>query len=232
MKKSKLLVVLLLVICLFEGNIYAQNKKSCCNNDRHSNENTASCCKKSNDIYSFVVKDINGKDVSLEKYKGRVLLIVNTASKCGLTPQYKGLEEIYLKYKDKGFEILAFPCNQFLAQEPGTSEEIQKFCSSTYNVTFPLFEKVDVNGEKETPLYTFLKRKAPFVGYPKGGEEFGTQIDAIHKKTKSGFDSGNAIRWNFGKFLISKDGQTILRYEPMVEPKDLEKDIERLLGEK
>ena len=181
-------------------------------------------------IYDITVKDMDGSDVSLANYKGKVLLIVNVASKCGLTPQYEGLEALYQKYKDQGLEILAFPCNQFLGQEPGTNEEIQSFCSLNYNVTFPLFDKIDVNGEAESPLYTYLKEQAPFKGYPEGTEEFATMLDQIHQKTGTGFDQGDAIRWNFGKFLVSKDGKTILRFEPMVTPDMMEGAIQELLG--
>ena len=182
-------------------------------------------------LYDITVKDMDGSEVSLANYKGKVLLIVNVASKCGLTPQYEGLEALYLKYKDQGLEILAFPCNQFLEQEPGTNEEIQSFCSLTYNVTFPLFDKIDVNGEHESPLYTYLKEQAPFKGYPEGTEEFAAMLDEIHQKTGTGFDQGDAIRWNFGKFLVSKDGKTILRFEPMVAPTDLEAAIQQMLAE-
>ena len=195
---------------------------------------TVSCfgqSKKYKNIYDITVKDIKGNDVSLADYKGKVLLIVNVASKCGLTPQYEGLEALYQKYKDQGLEILAFPCNQFLEQEPGTNEDIMEFCSITYNVTFPLFDKIDVNGKEESPLYTFLKSKAPFKGYPEGYEAFANQLTLIHQKTGSGFEKGNAIKWNFGKFLISKDGQTIMRFEPMVSPEGLEADIQRMLKE-
>ena len=180
-------------------------------------------------IYDITVKDMDGSDVSLANYKGKVLLIVNVASKCGLTPQYEGLEALYQKYKDQGLEILAFPCNQFLGQEPGTNEEIQSFCSLNYNVTFPLFDKIDVNGETESPLYTYLKKQAPFKGYPEGTEEFATMLDEIHQKTGTGFDQGDAIRWNFGKFLVSKDGKTILRFEPMVTPDIMEEAIQEFL---
>ena len=180
-------------------------------------------------IYDITVKDMDGSDVSLANYKGKVLLIVNVASKCGLTPQYEGLEALYQKYKDQGLEILAFPCNQFLGQEPGTNEEIQSFCSLNYNVTFPLFDKIDVNGEAESPLYTYLKKQAPFKGYPEGAEEFATMLDEIHQKTGTGFDQGDAIRWNFGKFLVSKDGKTILRFEPMVTPDMMEEAIQEFL---
>ena len=183
-------------------------------------------------IYDITVKDMDGSDVSLASYKGKVLLIVNVASKCGLTPQYEGLEALYQKYKDQGLEILGFPCNQFLGQEPGTNEEIQSFCSLNYNVTFPLFDKIDVNGEAESPLYTYLKKQAPFKGYPEGAEEFAAQLDQIHQKTGTGFDQGDAIRWNFGKFLVSKDGKTILRFEPMVTPDMMEEAIQKMLEEK
>lgn len=236
MKKTVLFSV---VAALFLGislNTMAQQAKSCCDRKgvraeeaKNCNKDKKDCCKDAHCIYCFKVKDIDGKEVSLKEYRGKVLLIVNVASKCGLTPQYEGLENLYKKYKDKGLEILAFPCNQFLGQEPGNNQDIKKFCSGTYDVTFPLFDKIDVNGENEAPLYTFLKKQAPFVGYPKGAEEFGKQLDEIHKKTNSGFEQGNAIKWNFGKFLVSKDGKTIKRFEPTVEPKDLEKEIEELL---
>ncbi len=189
------------------------------------------CGKKPKSVYCFTVKDINGKDVTLRDYEGKVLLIVNVASKCGLTPQYEGLEALYLKYKDQGLEILGFPCNQFLEQEPGTNEEIMEFCSINYQITFPLFDKIDVNGEEESPLYTYLKAKAPFKGYPAGYEKFAEQLNKIHLMTNSGFDKGNAIKWNFGKFLVSKDGKTIKRFEPMVTPDGLEADIQRMLAE-
>ena len=143
-------------------------------------------------IHDITVKDINGKDSSLKPYKGKVLLIVNVASKCGLTPQYKALEAIHEKYKDKGFSVLGFPCNQFAGQEPGTNEEIKQFCSTKYNVTFPLFDKVDVNGANRHALYVALAGKdSPFPG---------------------------DIKWNFGKFLIGRDGQIIKRFEPRTTP--------------
>ena len=203
--------------------------KSCCNDKCVKIKDGQTCCEKPHCIYCFKVKDIEGNVVSMKEYRGKVLLIVNVASKCGLTPQYEGLEKLYKKYKDKGLEILAFPCNQFLGQEPGTNEEIKKFCSGTYDVTFPMFDKIDVNGQNESPLYTFLKKSAPFKGYPKGAEEFGKQLEQIHQKSGTNFDKGDAIKWNFGKFLVSKDGKSIERFEPMVEPKDLEKEIERML---
>ena len=143
-------------------------------------------------IHKIAVKDIDGKDTSLNAYKGKVLLVVNVASKCGLTPQYSALETVHEKYKDKGFTVLGFPCNQFAGQEPGTNEEIKQFCSSKYNVTFPLFDKIDVNGAKRHPLYVALAGKeSPFPG---------------------------DIKWNFGKFLIGRDGQILKRFEPRTTP--------------
>ena len=204
-----------------------------CNNQNNKTAQVAAepepVVEQTSGIYDITVKDMDGSDVSLANYKGKVLLIVNVASKCGLTPQYEGLEALYQKYKDQGLEILAFPCNQFLGQEPGANEEIQSFCSLNYNVTFPLFDKIDVNGEAESPLYTYLKEQAPFKGYPEGTEEFATMLDEIHQKTGTGFDQGDAIRWNFGKFLVSRDGKTILRFEPMVTPDMMEGAIQELL---
>ena len=203
-----------------------------CNNQNNKTAQVAETepmVEQTSGIYDITVKDMDGSDVSLANFKGKVLLIVNVASKCGLTPQYEGLEALYLKYKDQGLEILGFPCNQFLGQEPGTNEEIQSFCSLNYNVTFPLFDKIDVNGEAESPLYTYLKKQAPFKGYPEGTEEFAAMLDEIHQKTASGFGQGDAIRWNFGKFLVSIDGKTILRFEPMVTPDMMEEAIEELL---
>lgn len=188
-------------------------------------------CMAQSSIYELTVKNIDGEEVSLSDYKGKVLLIVNVASKCGLTPQYEDLEALYLKYNEQGLEILAFPCNQFLGQEPGSNDEIVNFCSVNYNVTFPLFDKIDVNGATESPLYTFLKAKAPFKGYPEGSEQFAEQLTMIHQQTGTGFELGDAIKWNFGKFLISRDGSTILRFEPMVVPGELEADIQRMLEE-
>ncbi|WP_151409296.1 glutathione peroxidase [Anaerococcus sp. Marseille-P9784] len=155
-------------------------------------------------IYDYKVKNINGEDVSLEKYKGKVLLIVNTATKCGFTPQYEGLEELYKTYKDKGFEILDFPCNQFANQAPESNQEIKNFCTARFGVTFETFAKIDVNGENEEPLYNFLKNS-------KGGI------------------FGDDIKWNFTKFLIDKDGNVVNRYASQKKPKNIAKDIEKLL---
>lgn len=155
--------------------------------------------------HDFKVKDVSGKEVSLSTYKNKVLLIVNVASQCGLTPQYKGLEELYEKYNSKGFEILGFPCNQFGGQEPGTENEIKTFCETSFGVKFQLFSKIDVNGENADPLYKYL-------------------CDA-----KPGLLRLKAIKWNFTKFLIDKNGNPVERYAPTTEPKDLEADILKLL---
>ena len=143
-------------------------------------------------IYDIAVKDIDGKDTSLAAYKGKVVLIVNVASKCGFTPQYKNLEAVYQKYKDQGFVVLGFPCNQFGGQEPGTNEEIKQFCTSKYDVTFPLFDKIEVNGANRHPLYEALASEtSPFPGN---------------------------IKWNFTKFLIGKDGKIVNRFDSKVKP--------------
>jgi glutathione peroxidase len=156
---------------------------------------------------AFTVKDIAGKEASLaEKYAGKVVLIVNVASKCGFTPQYKGLEALHEKYSAKGLSILGFPCNQFGGQEPGTNQEIQEFCQTKFNVKFDMFDKIDVNGDKASPLYKYL-----------------TGADAPVR------DKG-AVKWNFEKFLIGKDGQVIARYRSPVKPEDIDKDIEAALA--
>ena len=156
-------------------------------------------------ITDFVVKDINLVDIDLSIYGEKTLLIVNVASECGLTFHYEGLQELYKEYNSQGLEILAFPCNQFGAQEPGTNDEIKSFCTEKYNVTFPIFNKIDVNGPNEDPLYTFLKSsKRGFLGY-------------------------KPIEWNFAKFLINGNGDVIKRYLPSTKPKKIEKKIAKLL---
>ncbi len=156
-------------------------------------------------VYDFAAKLLSGEEIPLSQFKPKALLIVNTASKCGFTPQYSGLEKLYKAYNARGFEVLGFPCNQFGAQEPGNAEEIGKFCSLTYDVTFPMFAKVDVNGSKAHPLYKFLKSEKP------GSLGIG------------------AIKWNFTKFLANREGAVIGRFSPMTKPEDLETRIEALL---
>ena len=156
-------------------------------------------------IYNFSVKNIDLNDVSLEKYKNKVLLIVNVASYCGLTYQYKSLEDMYKKYKDKGFEILGFPCNQFALQEPGSNEEIKNFCDTSYGVTFSIMNKINVNGSKADPFYNFLKEQKP------------------------GIADTPQIKWNFTKFLINKDGCVVKRYSPQTEVSEIEPKIIELI---
>jgi glutathione peroxidase len=156
-------------------------------------------------VSDFEARTLAGKPVALRDYQGKVLLIVNTASKCGFTPQYKGLEELYRKYKDRGLEVLGFPCNQFLAQEPGNSDEIGAFCASNFGVSFPMFEKIEVNGPGTHPLYRWLKEARRGV--------LGTQ----------------RIKWNFTKFLLDRKGAPVARYAPRTEPQELEKEIVALL---
>ncbi|MBB4037295.1 glutathione peroxidase [Dysgonomonas hofstadii] len=156
-------------------------------------------------VYDFKVKDIQGNDVSLDAYKGKVLLIVNTAIQCGFTPQYKDLQNLYLKYKDKGFEILDFPCNQFGSQALGTNEEIASFCEMKYKTTFKTFGKIYVNGENADPLYKYLKANS------------------------KGF-LGESIKWNFTKFLVNRQGNVVDRYAPITSPAKISRDIEELLS--
>ena len=156
-------------------------------------------------VYDFSAETLDGRPAPLADYRGKVLLIVNTASKCGFTPQYEGLEALHRKYVDQGFEVLGFPCNQFGAQEPGNAEEIQSFCSLTYDVTFPMFAKIDVNGPKTHPLYEYLKHE------------------------KKGLLGSEGVKWNFTKFLVGKDGEVAQRFAPQTTPKDIESAIEKLL---
>ena len=156
-------------------------------------------------VYDFSMTDIHGKPQSLAQYKNKVLLIVNTASQCGFTPQYKGLESLYKKMHTRGLEVLGFPCNQFGAQEPGGEEEIESFCEVNYGVTFPMFAKIDVNGKNAAPLYEHLKEANP------------------------GLLGSEAIKWNFTKFLVDREGKVVERYAPKVEPEAIADDIEKLL---
>jgi glutathione peroxidase len=157
-------------------------------------------------VHDFVVAMPGGSTQDLSAYKGKVMLVVNTASKCGFTPQYKGLEALHRKYADKGLVVMGFPCNQFGAQEPGDEEEIKTFCSLNYDVSFPLAKKVDVNGDAADPLWKHLKDQ------------------------QAGLLGSRGIKWNFTKFLVDQDGKVVGRYAPTVSPESLEKDIEKLLG--
>lgn len=157
-------------------------------------------------VYDFTVRDIDGVERSLRDYRGKVLLMVNTASQCGFTYQYQGIESLYRQYADRGFAVLGFPCNQFGRQEPGDAAEIKTFCSTTYDVTFPMFAKIDVNGPRAHPLYDYLTR------------------------ARGGGLLGRGIKWNFTKFLVGRDGRVLKRYPPTAKPEALASDIERALS--
>ena len=176
-------------------------------------------------IYDFKVKDDAGKDVSLSDYKGKVLLIVNTATRCGFTPQYKELEALYQKYRSEGLEILDFPCNQFGQQAPGTIQEIHQFCTANFDIQFPQFDKIDVNGENAHPLYTWLKAQKGFGGFDLN-DKTGKMMDDMLRRNDADFDKKSDIKWNFTKFLISRDGKVLKRYEPTDKMTDVEADIQ------
>lgn len=178
-------------------------------------------------VYDFKVKNIKGEEVALSDYSGKLLLIVNTASKCGFTPQYDGLEKLYQEYKDKGFVILGFPSNQFLEQEPGSNDDISSFCRLNYGVTFPLFSKIDVRGETADPLFKHLTEAAPFKGF-EVKKEMGKKIQGVVKEHYPENFEGNGVKWNFTKFLIGRDG-TVQRFEPTVTPEELDPIIKAAL---
>ena len=175
-------------------------------------------------VYDFKVKDYAGQDVSLSDYKGKVLLIVNTATRCGFTPQYKELEALYKKYRGEGLEILDFPCNQFGQQAPGTIQEIHQFCSANFDIQFPQFDKIDVNGANESPLFTYLKSQKGFSGFDLN-DKTGKFMDEMLRKQDADYDKKADIKWNFTKFLVSRDGQVLKRYEPTDKMTDIEADI-------
>jgi len=197
-KVSFYIFILMIIVPLFA---YSKSENI---NTKKSTKQELKKENKINEFYKFKAKNIYGEEISLDKYKGKVILIVNTASKCGYTYQYKGLEKLYKEYKDKGLVILGFPSNQFAKQEPGTNEEIASFCKVNFGVTFPLFSKIKVNGKSAHPLYKYLKSKK--VGL-----------------------STKRIGWNFTKFLIDSNGKAIKRYPSKVKPKNIEKDIKNLL---
>ena len=185
------------------------------------------CCAPQS-IYDFTVKDDVGQDVPLSQYKGKVLLVVNTATRCGFTPQYEALENLYKAHKDKGFEVLDFPCNQFGAQAPGTIAEIQQFCSANYNITFPQFDKIDVNGADESPLFTFLKKEKGFGGFDTNDQR-GKFMHEMMLKKDPDYQNSSDIKWNFTKFLVDRKGRVIRRFEPTNSMSDVEAWIEKTL---
>ncbi len=178
-------------------------------------------------IYDFKALTSRGKEIDFAQFEGKVLLIVNTASKCGFTPQFEGLEALNQKYKDKGLVIIGFPCNQFKEQDPGSDSQIEEFCQLNYGVTFQIMKKIDVNGQNAEPIFEYLKAQAPTEEYH-GLKAKATQ--QLFKTISKSVEKDSDIKWNFTKFLISKDGETIKRYAPTTEPKAFEQDIEAMLA--
>ena len=181
-----------------------------------------------NSIYDFTVKDNKGNDISLAQYKGKVLLIVNTATACGFTPQYSELEALYEAYGEKGLEILDFPCNQFGAQAPGTDEEIQSFCTLNFGTKFPRFKKIEVNGENESPLYTYLKAQKGFAGFDPA-HPLTKILDDMFTKADADYTKKPDVKWNFTKFLVDQEGNVVERFEPTATKEVLAPAIENLL---
>lgn len=175
-------------------------------------------------FYDFKVKDDGGQEVSLSEYKDKVLLIVNTATRCGFTPQYKELEALYEKYRCEGLEILDFPCNQFGQQAPGTIQEIHQYCTANFDIQFPQFDKIEVNGVNAHPLYTWLKAQKGFSGFDVNDQR-GKMMDGMLRRQDANYDKKSDIKWNFTKFLISRDGRVLKRYEPTDKMTDIETDI-------
>ena len=181
------------------------------------------------EFYKITVKNMYGKTETLKPYKGKVLLIVNTATRCGFTPQYKELEELYAKYHAQGFEILDFPCNQFGAQAPEDILKIREFCTENYETTFPLFDKVDVNGTEAAPLFVYLKGKQGFRGFDLNDPK-GKRLDGMLRKRDADYDKNADIKWNFTKFLVDGKGNVVRRFEPMEPMAEVEKAVKELLN--
>jgi glutathione peroxidase len=179
-------------------------------------------------VYDFTVLDRRGKEVSLSEYKGKVLLIVNTATRCGFTPQYEALEAMYKDYKDQGLEILDFPCNQFGQQAPGTEEEIHEFCTLNFGTEFPQFKKIEVNGDNESPLFTYLKAQKTFEGFDLN-DKLGKLLDEMLSKADPDYAKKSDIKWNFTKFLVDKEGNVVKRFEPTHDMKLVEEEVKKLL---
>ena len=179
-------------------------------------------------VYDFTVLDRRGKEVSLSEYKGKVLLIVNTATRCGFTPQYEALEAMYKDYKNQGLEILDFPCNQFGQQAPGTEEEIHEFCTLNFGTEFPQFKKIEVNGENESPLFTYLKAQKTFEGFDLS-DKLGKLLDEMLSKADPDYAKKSDIKWNFTKFLVDKEGNVVKRFEPTHDMKLVEEEVKKLL---
>ena len=177
-------------------------------------------------IYDHKALSSNGEVVDLAQFKGKVMLIVNTASKCGFTPQFDGLEKLYQQYRDQGLVVIGFPCNQFANQDPESNEEIETFCRQNYGVTFDTMEKIDVNGKEEHPLFTYLKAQAPSEEYLGDNAK---AIQAFFAKHSDSVEKESDIKWNFTKFLVSRDGKTVMRFAPTTEPDQMEEAIKKML---
>lgn len=186
------------------------------------------CSKQTKNFYCFTVKAQDGKDVNLSDYKGKVVVVVNTASKCGFTPQYEDLQTLYAKYHAQGLEILDLPCNQFGGQSPESDAETTQFCQLNYGTAFPQMKKVEVNGENELPLYTWLKSKFPFGGFDKS-HKIGAILDKMLSEADPNYADTADIKWNFTKFLIDREGNVVARFEPTADMKSVEAAIEKLL---
>ena len=178
-------------------------------------------------FYDYSVKDTKGNDIPMSSYEGKVVLVVNTATGCGFTPQYKDLEELYEAYHDKGLEIIDVPCNQFAGQTPGTDEEMHEFCTLKYNTQFPQMKKSDVNGENAAPLFTYLKSQKGFEGFGKG--PMALMMSAMLKKIDKDYKNNPDIKWNFTKFLVDREGNVVARFEPTADMKEVEKAVAALI---
>ena len=184
-------------------------------------------CSNAPSIYDFKAEANDGTEMDFSQYKGKVLLVVNTASKCGFTPQYDGLEALYKKYAPEGFYVIGFPCDQFGHQEPGSNDEIEEFCRLNFGVTFPLMAKSDVNGENANEIFKWLYSEKPFAGF--GDSETGQFMNGMLSRNDPDYASNPDIKWNFTKFLIDRKGQVVARFEPVVTPEEIESEIEALL---
>ena len=179
-------------------------------------------------FFDYKLKSLSGEEIPMSTYKGKVVIVVNTASKCGLTPQYEGLEAMYKKYKDQGLVILGMPCNQFLGQEPGSSSEIAEFCQVNYGVSFPMFSKIEVRGENAHPLYRMMTSEKPFLGFDDSasGQKFKSFLSSKFPEIYK----GDGVKWNFTKFIFNRKGELVKRIEPNIVPKDFENEVVELLG--
>ena len=224
MRRKLSFLVLTATLCIMSCNTSNGNdlsKASCGKNNVIKNKDMST-------IYYFKAPMSNGEELDFSQFKGKVLLIVNTASKCGFTPQFAGLEKLHEQYKDKGLVVIGFPCNQFAEQDPGSDAEIASFCQINYGVTFQIMKKSDVNGPDANPIFTYLKSKAGFAGFNKD-HKLGKIMVEMQTKNDPNYAENPDIKWNFTKFLISKDGSQIIRFEPTTEPEELAEVIEKLL---